>query len=248
MADKGNKKIKYQRILLKLSGEALAGEEGFGINPIALNKIAKEIVDIVSLGIQLGVVIGAGNLFRGSILTASGIGRVAGDNIGMLATVMNALALQDTLVNSGHDCRVLSAIPMTGLVPSYERRLANEYLADGKVVIFTAGTGHPFFTTDTAACLRGIEMNAEALFKATKVDGVYSADPNIDAQAVKYDSLSYDEVLEKKLNVMDATAICMCRDNNLPIYVYSMEREKGLIDVLHGKQEGTLIGRESVKQ
>ncbi len=240
-----NKSLKHKRILLKLSGEALSGDQQFGINPVALSQIAEELMAISKLGVELGLVLGAGNLFRGSALTATGISRVTGDHIGMLATVMNALAMQDALVRLGNDCRVLSAISITGLVQPFEMRSADDFLSDGKIIIFTAGTGHPFFTTDTAACLRAIEVGADAIYKATKVDGVYSTDPHLDANAVKYDNLSYDQVLEQKLAVMDATAICMCRDNDLPIYVYSMDKANGLQAILQGAKDGTLISRGS---
>jgi len=232
---------KYKRILLKLSGEALMGDADFGIDPKVLDRIAVEVGQLVGLGIEVGMVIGGGNLFRGAKLHAAGMERVTGDHMGMLATVMNALAMRDALERAGIPTRVMSAIPMSGVVEHYDRRTAMRHLQAGDVVIFSAGTGNPFFTTDTAACLRGIEIGAEVILKATKVDGVYSADPNLDPNAVKYDRLSYDEVLEKKLGVMDLTAICLTRDNEMPIRVFNMTRPGALLANVMDQADGTTI-------
>jgi uridylate kinase len=211
------KEKQYKRILLKLSGEELMGEEGFGIDPKVLDRMALEIGQLVGIGVQVGLVIGGGNLFRGAALNAAGMDRVTGDHMGMLATVMNALAMRDALERTNISSHVMSSIPMSGVVEHYDRRKAIRYLKDGDVVIFSAGTGNPFFTTDSAACLRGIEIDANVVLKATKVDGVYSADPMLDPNAELYQSLTYDEVLNKQLGVMDMTAICLCRDTvNIP--------------------------------
>lgn len=236
-----NPQPKYKRILLKLSGEALMGDEDFGIDPKVLNRMALQIGQLVGVGVQIGLVIGGGNLFRGAALNAAGMDRVTGDHMGMLATVMNSLAMRDALERSNISTRVMSAIPMSGVVEHYDRRRAIRNLKDGEVVIFSAGTGNPFFTTDSAACLRGIEIDADLVLKATKVDGVYSADPMLDPSAVKYDTLSYDEVLDKKLGVMDLTAICLCRDHNMPVRVFNMNKPGVLISIMVGESEGTLI-------
>ncbi|MDG0980598.1 MAG: UMP kinase [Halieaceae bacterium] len=232
---------KYKRILLKLSGEALTGEEAFGIDPKILDRMALEIGQLVGIGVQVGLVVGGGNLFRGAALQRAGLDRVTGDHMGMLATVMNALALRDALERSNIATQVLSSIPMSGVVDHYDRRKAIRALSNGDVVIFAAGTGNPFFTTDSSACLRGIEVDAELVLKATKVDGVYSADPFKDPDAVKYDRLTYDEVLDKKLEVMDLTAICLCRDHNMPVRVFEMEKQGALLNIVRGGTDGTLI-------
>ena len=232
---------KYKRILLKLSGEALTGSENFGIDPKILDSMALAIGQLVGIGVQVGLVIGGGNLFRGAALQKAGLDRVTGDHMGMLATVMNALAMRDALERSNIATRVMSAIPMSGVVDHYDRRKAVRALADGDVVIFSAGTGNPFFTTDSAACLRGIEIDAELVLKATKVDGVYSADPMKDPGAKKYDRLGYDEVLDKKLEVMDLTAICLCRDHAMPVRVFEMEKQGALLNIVRGGDDGTLI-------
>jgi len=232
---------KYDRILLKLSGEALTGTADFGIDPKVLDHMALEIVQLVEIGVQVGMVIGGGNLFRGAALHEAGMERVTGDHMGMLATVMNALAMRDALERANIPTRVMSAIPMSGVVEHYDRRTAIRHLKDGDVVIFSAGTGNPFFTTDSAACLRGIEIDADLVLKATKVDGVYSDDPMKNPEAEKYDRLSYDEILEKKLGVMDLTAICLSRDHNLPVRVFNMSKKKALFNILVGEEEGTLI-------
>jgi uridylate kinase len=218
---------RYKRVLLKLSGEALMGDHDFGIDPKVLDRMALEIGALVGIGVQVGLVIGGGNLFRGAALSAAGLDRVTGDHMGMLATVMNGLAM--------------SAIPMSGIVEHYDRRRAVRDLKEGDVVIFSAGTGNPFFTTDSAACLRGIEIEADAVLKATKVDGVYNADPHLDPSAVKYDYLTYDEVLDKKLGVMDLTAICLARDHGMPLRVFNMSQPGVLTRIVTGEKEGTLI-------
>ncbi|MEX1667458.1 UMP kinase [Zhongshania guokunii] len=232
---------KYKRILLKLSGEALMGSLGFGIDPKVLDRMALEVGQLVGIGVQVGLVVGGGNLFRGAALQTAGLDRVTGDHMGMLATVMNALALRDALERSNIKSSVMSAIPMSGVVDHYDRRKAIRALTRGEVVIFAAGTGNPFFTTDSAAVLRGIEVDADLVLKATKVDGVYSADPMRDPDAVKYDYLSYDEVLDKKLEVMDLTAICLCRDHNMPLRVFAMEQQGALLNIVVGGEEGTLV-------
>ncbi|WP_420600077.1 UMP kinase [Neptuniibacter sp.] len=235
------KQSKYKRILLKLSGEALMGEESFGIDSNVLNRMALEIGQLVGIGVQVGMVIGGGNLFRGAALNAAGLDRVTGDHMGMLATVMNALAMRDALERSNINTRVMSAIPMSGVVDHYDRRNAMRYLNQGDVVIFAAGTGNPFFTTDSAACLRGIEIDADVVLKATKVDGVYTADPVKDPTARRYRHLSYDEVLEQQLGVMDLTAICLTRDHNMPVRVFNMNKSGALASLVVGSDEGTLI-------
>lgn len=240
MTVSGNQK-QYKRILLKLSGEELMGNEGFGIDPKVLDRMALEIGQLVGIGVQVGLVIGGGNLFRGAALNAAGMDRVTGDHMGMLATVMNALAMRDALERTNISSQVMSSIPMSGVVEHYDRRRAIRYLKDGDVVIFAAGTGNPFFTTDSAACLRGIEINADVVLKATKVDGVYSADPMLDANAELYSTLTYDEILDKKLGVMDLTAICLCREHKMPLRVFRMSKQGALLNLVVGGDEGTLI-------
>lgn len=241
------KQSRYNRILLKLSGEALMGEESFGIDSNVLNRMALEIGQLVGIGVQVGMVIGGGNLFRGAALNAAGLDRVTGDHMGMLATVMNALAMRDALERSNINTRVMSAIPMSGVVDHYDRRNAMRYLNQGDVVIFAAGTGNPFFTTDSAACLRGIEVEADVVLKATKVDGVYTSDPVKDKSAKQYRHLNYDEVLEQQLGVMDLTAICLTRDHKMPIRVFNMNKPGALANMVVGGDEGTLIdGNETV--
>ena len=235
------KEKKYKRILVKLSGEELMGEEGFGIDPKVLDRMALEIGQLVGIGVQVGLVIGGGNLFRGAALNAAGMDRVTGDHMGMLATVMNALAMRDALERTNISSHVMSAIPMSGVVEHYDRRRAMRYLKDGEVVIFSAGTGNPFFTTDSAACLRGIEIDANVVLKATKVDGVYSADPMLQPDAELYAHLTYDQVLDKKLGVMDLTAICLCREHNMPLRVFRMSKQGALLNLVVGGNEGTLI-------
>lgn len=232
---------KYKRILLKLSGEALMGEMDFGIDPNVLERMALEIGQLRGIGVQVGLVVGGGNLFRGAALQKTGLDRVTGDHMGMLATVMNGLALRDALERANIPTVLMSAIQMSGVVEHYDRRRSMRFLANGDVVIFAAGTGNPFFTTDSAACLRAIEVEAEVVFKATKVDGVYDSDPVKNPNAVKYDRLTYDEVLEKKLGVMDLTAICLCRDHDMPVRVFDMNEVGALLSVTLGGQDGTLI-------
>ncbi|MFB1001149.1 MAG: UMP kinase [Pseudomonadales bacterium] len=232
---------KYKRILLKLSGEALQGSGNFGIDPSVLDRMALEIGQLVGIGIQVGLVIGGGNLFRGAELSAAGLDRVTGDHMGMLATTMNALAMRDALERSNIPTTAMSAIPMSGVVDRYDRRSALRCLEQGDVVIFSAGTGNPFFTTDSAAALRAIEIDAEVMIKATKVDGVYDSDPMKNPDAVKYDTLTYDDVLDRKLGVMDLTAICLCRDHNMPVRVFEMDKVGALVNIVVGGNEGTLI-------
>ena len=232
---------KYKRILLKLSGEALQGEGDFGIDPKVLDRMALEIGQLVGIGVQVGLVIGGGNLFRGAELSAAGLDRVTGDHMGMLATTMNALAMRDALERSNIPTTAMSAIPMSGVVDRYDRRSAVLCLEQGDVVIFSAGTGNPFFTTDSAAALRAIEVDAEIMIKATKVDGVYDSDPMKNKDAVKYSELTYDQVLDKKLEVMDLTAICLCRDHEMPVRVFEMEKRGALVNIIVGGDEGTLI-------
>lgn len=234
---------KFKRILLKLSGEALTGDAEFGIDPQVLDRMALEIGQLVGIGVQVGIVIGGGNLFRGAALHEAGIERVTGDHMGMLATVMNALAMRDALERSNIRSRAMSAIPMSGVVEHYDRRTAIRYLTSGDVVLFAAGTGNPFFTTDSAACLRGIEIDADVVVKATKVDGVYDKDPVKYADAVKYEQLSYDDALDQKLGVMDLTAICLVRDHDMPVRVFNMNKPGALLNLVVGGREGTLIDR-----
>ena len=241
MPKSSNTQPRYKRVLLKLSGEALMGEHDFGIDPKVLDRMALDIGSLIGIGVQVGLVVGGGNLFRGAALNAAGMDRATGDHMGMLATVMNGLAMRDALERSNIRTRVMSAIPMSGIVEHYDRRRAVRDLKDGDVVIFCAGTGNPFFTTDSAACLRGIEIEADAVLKATKVDGVYSADPYKDPTAEKYDRLTYDEVLDKKLGVMDLTAICLARDHGMPLRVFDMNRSGALTRIVTGESEGTLI-------
>lgn len=231
----------YKRVLLKLSGEALMGSEPFGIDPSVLDRMASDIKAIVELGIEVGVVVGGGNLFRGASLHEAGMDRVVGDHMGMLATVMNGLAMRDAMTRAGIRARLMSAIQMTGVTEVYDRLEARHALSQGEVVIFAAGTGNPFFTTDSAASLRAIEIKADLLLKATKVDGIYNADPFKDKTAVKYDELTYDEVLDKKLGVMDLTAICLCRDHAMPVRVFDMLADGVLFELMKGGSLGTLI-------
>lgn len=235
----------YRRILLKLSGEALMGDGDYGIDPEIISRVATEIRDLVAAGIQVGVVIGGGNIFRGAGLAQSGIDRVTGDHMGMLATVINSLAMQDALERTDVPARVMSALRINQVCEDYIRRRAIRHLEKGRVVIFAAGTGNPFFTTDSAASLRAIEIAADVMLKATKVDGVYSADPVKDPQATMYHRLSYDEAIERKLMVMDATAIVMCRDQNMPLRVFNMNKPGALMRVVMGEDEGTLVERGS---
>ena len=226
---------------MKFSGEAVAGDDVHGIDPKILDHMASSVKGVQELGAEIGIVIGGGNLFRGEKLSKAGMDRVAGDHMGMLATVMNGIALRDALERAGVKTRVMSAISMSGLVEHYDRRLAIQLLSDGYVVIFTAGTGNPFFTTDTAGCLRAIETQSSLMLKATRVDGVYSADPETNKDAVFYDSLSFDEAIQKNLKIMDATALTLARDHSLPIKVFDFSKENALLDIACGKSIGTLI-------
>ena len=231
----------YKRILLKLSGEALMGDDTYGINRATITNIVEQIKEIVDLGVEVGVVIGGGNIFRGVAPAAAGMDRATADYMGMLATVMNALALQDAMKHIGLKARVQSALSIEQVAEPYIRGKAIRYLEEGRVVIFGAGTGNPFFTTDTAAALRGMEINAEIVLKATKVDGIYTADPKKDANAIKYDTLTFDEAIIKDLKVMDATALTLCRDQKLPIIVFSIFKPGALMRVVMGEKEGTLV-------
>lgn len=232
---------KYRRILLKLSGEALMGEDPFGINRQTIQRIVCEIAEIVSMEVELAIVIGGGNIFRGLAPGAQGMDRATADYMGMLATLMNGLALQDALQHAGVPTRVQSALNIEQVVEPYIRPKALRYLEEGKVVVFAGGTGNPFFTTDTAAALRGAEMGAEVVLKATKVDGIYSADPHKDATATRYNQLSFDEAINRRLEVMDATAFALCRDQKLPIIVFSIHKTGALRRIVAGEDEGTLV-------
>jgi len=231
----------YRRILLKLSGEALLGSQHYGIDPAVIRRVATEITEVVDLGVQVGLVIGGGNIFRGAGLAEAGMDRVTADQMGMLATVINSLAMQDALERQGTGVRVMSALQIHEVCEDYIRRRAVRHLEKGRVTIFAAGTGNPFFTTDTAASLRAIEISADVLIKATKVDGVYSADPVKDPKAVRYSSLSFDQVLSDDLRVMDATAIVMCRENNLPLVVFNLNTPGDLVRVVTGEPVGTSV-------
>ena len=232
---------RYKRILLKLSGEALQGNQGYGIDANVMRTIAAEIEDLVGLGVEVAIVIGGGNIFRGLSAAASGMDRASADYMGMLATVMNSLALQDGLEQRGVHTRVLSAIEMREVAETYVRRRAVRHLEKGRVVIFGAGTGNPYFTTDTAAALRAMEIHAEVLMKATKVDGVYDKDPHKHADAVRYSRLTYLDVLSRGLDVMDSTAIALCKENNLPILVFNMLERNNIRRVVCGEELGTLV-------
>ena len=232
----------YQRILLKLSGEVLAGEEGFGIDPAKATQLAVEIKSIHDLGIDIGLVIGAGNIFRGMQAAAKGMQRVTGDYLGMLATIMNAVCVQDALENLGSVTRTLSAITVAQIAEPYIRRRAIRHLEKGRIVVVAGGTGNPYFTTDTAAALRATELGAEVLIKGTKVDGVYDKDPVVHSDAVKYDRVSYKEAIQKELRIMDMTAISLCKENSLPIKVFNINRTGDLKKLLLGEPIGTLVG------
>jgi uridylate kinase len=234
----------YKRVLLKLSGEALGGEQGYGIDPNTITSIANEVKQVVDLGVQLSLVIGGGNIFRGLAASSKGMDRASADYMGMLATMINALAMQDALEKVGVDTRVQSAIAMAEVAEPYIRRRAIRHLEKGRVVIFGAGTGNPYFTTDTAASLRAMEIGADVILKGTKVDGVYSADPNKDPSATRYETLSYLEVLRKGLQVMDATAISLCMDNSLPIIVFDVTTDGNVVRVVCGEPIGTLVKGE----
>jgi uridylate kinase len=240
MTETGNQPV-YKRVLLKLSGEALMGDADFGIHPEVISRFAKEISELSAQGVELGIVIGGGNIFRGAGLAASGMDRVSGDHMGMLATVMNALALQDALEQQGAFCRVMSAIRINEVCEDYLRRRAIRHLEKGRVVIFAAGTGNPFFTTDSAASLRAVEIGAELMLKATQVDGVYSADPRTNPDATLYSELSYDEVINNRLGVMDTTAVVMCQEQKMPLRVFDVHKAGNLTKVIYGEDIGTLV-------
>jgi uridylate kinase len=231
----------YKRILLKLSGEALMGDDAFGINRATIERMVEEIAEVSRLGVEVAIVIGGGNIFRGVAGGSVGMDRATADYMGMLATVMNSLALADALDKTGVVARVMSAIAIEQVVEPYVRPKALQYLEEGKVVVFAAGTGNPFFTTDTAAALRGAEIGAEIVLKATKVDGVYTADPNKDASATRYQAISFDEAMARQLQVMDATAFALCRDQKLPVKVFSIFKPGALRNVVLGGDEGTLV-------
>ena len=231
----------HKRILLKFSGESVAGNDEHGIDPKILDQMAGSVKSCRDLGTEIGIVIGGGNLFRGEKLNEAGMDRVAGDHMGMLATVMNGIALRDALERAGIKTRVMSAISMSGIVEHYDRRLAIQLLSDGFVVIFTAGTGNPFFTTDTAGCLRAIETQSDLMLKATRVDGVYDSDPEINKDAKLFDELTFDEAITKNLKVMDATALTLARDHKLPIKVFNVNQQDALKNIICGKKIGTLI-------
>jgi uridylate kinase len=233
--------VQYRRVLLKLSGEALMGELDYGIEPTVIQRIAAEIATARKTGVEIAIVVGGGNIFRGAGLARAGMDRVTGDHMGMLATVMNALAIQDALESLDVHARVMSALEINAVCEDYIRRRAIRHLEKGRVVILAAGTGNPFFTTDTAASLRAIEIGADVLLKATKVDGVYDADPATSPDAKRFDVVSYDQVIGDKLNVMDATAIVMCRDNHLPLRVFDLTRANALVHAMSGDAVGTLV-------
>ena len=231
----------YKRVLLKLSGEALMGDDAFGINRATIERMVAEIKEVVDTGVEMAVVIGGGNIFRGMAGGAAGMDRATADYMGMLATIMNALALQDAMKHAGLEARVQSALRIDQVVEPYIRPRAMRHLIEGKIVIFAAGTGNPFFTTDTAAALRGVEIGAQVVLKATKVDGIYTADPKKDPNATRYSDISFDEAISKNLGVMDATAFALCRDQKMPIKVFSIFKEGALKRIVQGDDEGTLV-------
>ena len=233
--------LKFKRILVKLSGEALMGEDSYGVNRITIDRIVSELVEVSKLGVQMAIVIGGGNIFRGVAPAASGMDRATADYMGMLATVMNALALQDAFKRFSTKSRVVSALNIEQVAEPYVRGKSIRYLEQGQIVIFAAGTGNPFFTTDTAAALRGMEMNVDIVFKATKVDGVYSDDPLKNVNATRYEDIHFDEAIEKKLKVMDATVLTLCRDQKLPLCVFSILKPGALKNAVMGGKEGTLV-------
>lgn len=237
-----NNDLKYKRILLKLSGESLAGEGEFGIDPQILTFFAKEIKKIHELGVQVGIVIGGGNIYRGLNASGQGIDRVTGDQMGMLATMINSLALQNTLENNGMYTRLMTAIDMSAIAEPYIRRRAIRHLEKKRIVIFGAGTGHPYFSTDTAASLRAVEIEADAIIKGTRVDGVYNEDPEKNPDAIMFNEISYLDVLQKNLRVMDMTAISLCKENNLPIIVFNMDKPDNLLKLVTGQSIGTSVG------
>jgi uridylate kinase len=237
--------MRYHRILLKLSGEALMGQGTHGIDPAVIQRLAEEIHAVGERGAQIGIVVGGGNLLRGAGLAERGMNRVTGDHMGMLATVMNALALQDAIEKTGSECRVMSALAMAQVCEDYSSRAAIRHLEKGRVVVFAAGTGNPFFTTDSAASLRAIEINADIMLKATKVDGVYTADPVTNPDATRYDQISYDDALARKLGVMDATALVLCSEHAMPVRVFNMFEPGQLGRIVDGQDIGTLVQQET---
>ncbi len=234
-------KLKYKRILLKLSGESLMGDKETGIDPNMLNFFANEVKRIHELGVEIGIVIGGGNIYRGLNAEDQGIDRVAGDQMGMLATIINAIALQNAFENAGIYTRLMSAISMQAIAEPYIRRKAIRHLEKGRVVIFGAGTGHPYFSTDTAAALRAIEIEADTIIKGTRVDGIYDSDPEKNNDAVKYDEITYQAVMDQNLKIMDLTAITLCRENNLPLIVFNMNKENNLFNLMNGNNIGTIV-------
>jgi len=235
------KKTPYKRILLKLSGEILAGNKGYGIDPDVLSKICNKVITLKESGIEIGIVIGGGNIFRGISAAAKGMDRVAGDYLGMMATIMNSVGLQSGLEKIDCDTRVMSALSITQLAEPYIRRRATRHLEKNRVVIMAGGTGNPYFTTDTAAVLRAIEINADVIIKATKVDGIYSDDPISNPDAIKYSEITFKEVIDKELRVMDMTAVTLCKENNLPIIVFNINEDQNIIDLIDSKHVGTLV-------
>ncbi len=240
-AGAGTGRPAYRRLVLKLSGEALAGNQGYGLDPQVLERIAAEVRDVTALGVQLAIVMGGGNIFRGVAASTDGMDRATADYMGMLATIINALALQDSLERAGLQTRVLSAIEMRAIAEPYIRRRAIRHLEKGRVVIFAAGTGNPFFTTDTAGALRAVEIGADAIMKATKVDGIYSADPKLDATAERLPRVTYIDVLNRRLQVMDTTAISLCMENALPIIVFDLTRAGNIRRIVLGEQVGSIV-------
>lgn len=232
---------KYNRILLKLSGEALMGEQKYGLDPITLNSYAEQIHEVALTGIEIGIVIGGGNIFRGISGMSKGFDRVKGDTMGMLATVINGIALQSVIESAGTPCRVMTAVRMEPFAEFYSKRNALEALRKKEVVIFTAGTGNPFFTTDTASSLRAVEIEADLMLKGTRVDGVYTSDPEKDTNAIKFDELTFDEAIEKELHIMDLTAFTLCKENNLPVIVFNMNKKGNLKKLISGEKIGTFV-------
>jgi len=240
-------KLKYKRILLKLSGESLMGEQGHGIDPLVLDFFAREVKKVHELGVQVGIVIGGGNIYRGLSADKQGIDRVTGDQMGMLATMINSLALQNTFENHGLYTRLMSAIHMDEIAEPYIRRRAIRHLEKGRIIILGAGTGHPYFSTDTAASLRAVEIEADAIFKGTRVDGIYDSDPEKNPKANFFEEISYFDVLQKNLRVMDLTAISLCKENNLPIIVFNMDKKDNLLKIVTGRNVGTSVGNFDLK-
>ena len=236
-----NAKPKFKRLMLKVSGEALLGDQGFGIDPKMTTQIATDIKAAVDMGCEIGIVVGGGNIFRGVALASNGADRVTGDHMGILATTMNALALRMAIEEQGLDCIVMNAVDMPRITENFNQRALNEHMRHGTVVVFAGGTGNPFFTTDTAAALRAAEMGADALFKGTQVDGIYSADPKTNPEATRFEEISHEEIIAKGLNVMDTAAVAIARDNNLPVVVYSIHIAGGLLEILNGGGRCTIV-------